>query len=155
MRARKFRYGADDLAHIGELRKGAHRQERADLEMPHACMVFLAQPALFCRGRWKGFHHLQAVAQAYLAQGNPIIGIDVLNAGHASLAAVLPVAENRSASSSARTASVSAPSTGTTSPSPRLAPFHSTGRAGTRNASPLALMLLTRPPGRNTCGSSS
>ena len=58
-----------------------------------------------------------------------------------------------SASSSARTASVSAPSTGTFRPSPMLAPFHSIGSAGTRNGAPSALKLLTRPPGRNTCGS--
>ena len=30
----------DDLQHIGELRKGFRRQERADLEMPHAGIVF-------------------------------------------------------------------------------------------------------------------
>src|SRR6202022_954196 len=102
---------------------------------------------------------LQALPQASLAQTHAIVGIDVLNSGHASLAAVLPVEENSLPSrnswpsSSERTADVSAPRTGTFNPSPMLAPFHSIGSAGTRNASPLALVLLTRPPGRNTCGS--
>src|ERR1700686_5278768 len=153
MRARKRGHGLDDLAHVGELRKRRRRQERADLEMPDARAIFVAHPALLGRGRRKFLHQLQAVAQAYLAQADAMVGIDVLNAGHASLAAVLPVAGNPSALSSARTAAVSLPRTGTFNPSPILAPFHSIGSAGTRNGAPSALKLLTRPPGRSTCGS--
>src|SRR5207302_6496571 len=130
-------------------------QERADLEMPHAGAVFVADPALLRRRRRKRFYKLQTVSQTDLAQGYAIVGINVLNAGHASLTAVSPVAENSGLSSSDLMAEVSAPSTGTLSPSPMLPPFHWIGSAGTRNASPLALMLLTRPPGRSTCGSSS
>src|SRR5665213_4439790 len=121
--------------------------------MPHAGAIFFAHPALLRRRRRKRLDELQAVAQAHFAQADAVVGIDVSNLGHASLAAVLPVAENLSASSSARTASVSAPRTGTLRPSPILAPFHSMGSAGTRNGAPLALKLLTRPPGRSTCGS--
>src|ERR1700726_3606643 len=120
--------------------------------MPHAGGVFVAHPALLRRGRGKRLYQLQAIAQAYLTQADAIVGIDVFDLGHASLAAVLPVAESSSTSSSARIADVSAPRTGTFSPSPRLAPFHSIGSAGTRNGSPSTLMLLTRPPGRSTGG---
>src|SRR6267142_4479947 len=155
MRARKRCHGADDITHVGELWKRRRGQERADLEMPHAGAVFFADPALLRRGRRKRLHQLQAVPQAHLTQTHSVIGINVLNAGHASLTAVLPVGEKSCPSSSARTADVSAPSAGTLSPSPMLVPFHSIGSAGTRNASPLALTLLTSPPGRNTCGSSN
>src|SRR5882724_9497886 len=155
MRPRKRCDGAHDNAHVGELRKRRRGQERADLEMPHARPVFVADPALLRRGRRKRFYKLQTVSQTNLAQRHAIVGINVLKAGHASLTAVLPVGENSCASSSDRRADVSAPSTGTLSPSPILAPFHSIGSAGTRNASPLALVLLTRPPGRSTCGSSN
>src|ERR1700687_6211975 len=121
--------------------------------MPDARGIFLADPALFRSRRRKSLYQLQAVAQAHLTQGYAITGINVLNAGHASLAAVLPVEESSCSSSSARTATMSAPRSGTLSPSPILAPFHSIGSAGTRNGAPLALKLLTRPPGRSTCGS--
>src|SRR5882724_4998215 len=153
MRPRKRCDGAHDNAHVGELRKRRRGQERADLEMPHARPVFVADPALLRRRRRKRFYKLQTVSQSDLAQGYAIVGINILKAGHASLTAVLPVGENSCASSSDRRAEVSAPSTGTLSPSPMLAPFHSIGSAGTRNASPLALTLLTSPPERNTCGS--
>src|SRR5258708_10218574 len=123
--------------------------------MPHARTIFVADPALLRRGRRKRFHKLQTVSQTDLAQGDAIVGIDILKAGHASLTAVLPGGENSCASSSDRRAEASAPSAGTLSPSPMLAPFHSIGRAGTRNASPSALVLLTRPPGRNTWASSN
>ena len=156
MRARQRRDGLDDLAHIGELRKGLRGQERADLEMPHAGAVFVAHPALLCRRGGKFLHQLQAVAQADLAQAHAVAGINVLNAGHASLTAVLPVGEivfvarvRRERPRYRRRA-------------PALSalrrywpPFHSIGSAGTRNGSPLALKLLTRPPGRSTCGSSN
>src|SRR6202158_421588 len=155
VRARQCRDRSHDLAHVGELRKPRRRQERADLEMPHARAVFVTDPALLRHGRRKRLYQLQAVSQTDLAQGNAIAGINILDAGHASLTAVLPVEENSCASSSDRTADVSAPSTGTFNPSPILAPFHSIGSAGTRNASPSALVLLTRPPGRSTCGSSN
>ena len=36
MRARQRRDGRDDVAHVGELWKGLCRQERANLEVPHA-----------------------------------------------------------------------------------------------------------------------
>src|SRR6202790_4332913 len=121
--------------------------------MPHARAVFVADPALLRRRRRKRFYKLQTVSQTDLAQGYAIVGINVLNAGHASLTAVLPGGENVWPSSSERMDEVSAPRTGTFDPSPILAPFHSIGSAGTRNASPLALVLLTRPPGRSTCGS--
>src|SRR5712664_211702 len=153
MRARKRCHGADDIAHVGELWKRRRGQERADLEMPHAGAVFVAGPALLRHGRRKRLHQLQAIPQADLTQTHSAVGISILNAGHASLIAVLLVGEKSCPSSSARTADVSAPSAGTLSPSPMLAPFHSIGSAGTRNASPLALTLLTSPPGRNTCGS--
>src|SRR5712675_2734737 len=153
MRARKRCDGAHDNAHVGELRKRRRGQERADLEMPHAGAVFVADPALLRRRRRKRLDQLQAIPQANLTQTHSAVGINVLNAGHASLTAALPVGEKSCPSSSARTADVSAPSAGTLSPSPMLAPFHSIGSAGTRNASPLALPLLTSPPGRNTCGS--
>src|SRR5712691_3384790 len=155
MRVRKRCDGAHDIAHVGELRKRRRRQERADLEMPHAGAAFVADPALLCRRRRKRLYQLQAIPQANLTQTHSAAGINVLNAGHASLTAALPVGEKSCPSSSDRTANVSAPSTGTLSPSPMLAPFHSIGSAGTRNASPLALVLLTRPPGRSTCGSSN
>ena len=87
----KRRDGADDLAHIGELREGFRGQERADLEMPHAGAVFVADPALLRRRRWKCLHQLQAVAQADFAQTHLVVGINVLNAGHASLTAGLAV----------------------------------------------------------------
>ena len=89
MRARQRRDGPDHVAHIGELREGFRRQERADLEMPHARAVFVADPALLRCGRGKRLHQLQAVAQADLAQAHAVVGIDVLNAGHASLTAAL------------------------------------------------------------------
>src|SRR5882672_8686060 len=122
--------------------------------MPHAGAVFVADPALLRRRRRKRLHQLQAIPQANLTQTHSAVGINLLNAGHASLTAVLLVGEKSCPSSSARTADVSAPSAGTLSPSPMLAPFHSIGSAGTRNDSPLALTLLTSP-GRNTCGSSN
>src|SRR6202790_5655238 len=112
----------DDVAHVGELRKSFRREKRADLEIPHACGVFLAEPALLRRGRRKRLRQLQAIAQADLAQTHSVGRIDVLNAGHASLTAVLPVGEKPLPSgnswplSSVRTASVSAPSAGTFSP---------------------------------------
>src|ERR1700704_2091439 len=155
MRARKLCHRLDDLAHIDKLRKRLRRQKRADLEMPNARAILVADPALLRRRGGKSLHQLQAISQAYLAQAHAIVGINVLNLGHASLAAVLPVEENVLPSSSARTADVSAPSAGTCSPSPMLIPFHSIGSAGTRNGSPSAFVLLTRPPGRNTCGSSN
>src|SRR5229473_3102126 len=114
--------------------------------MPHARGIFLADPALFRRRRRKLLHQLQAVAQAHLAQGYAITGINVLNAGHASLAAGLPVEENSCSSSSARTEAVSAPRAGTFDPSPILVPFHSIGSAGTRNGAPSALKI-----GRASC----
>src|SRR5512140_509388 len=116
MGARQRRDGGNDVADIGELRKGFGGQERADLEMPHAGAVFLADPALLGRCRGKRLHQLQAVAQAHLAQADAIVGINVLNTGHASLAAVLAVGESFWFSSSARIAGVSAPSTGTLRP---------------------------------------
>src|SRR6478609_10992208 len=88
MRARKLRYRLDDLAHIDELRKGFCRQERADLKMPNARAIFVADPALLRRGGGKSLHQLQAISQAYLTQAHALVGIDVLNLGHASLAAV-------------------------------------------------------------------
>src|SRR5450432_2905347 len=154
MRSRQASHGFDHVAYIGELRKCARGQERANLEMPHAGSIFVANPALLCKRGGKGFHHLQAVPQANLAQAHSVAGINLLNAGHASLTAGeenFLSSGSFLASSSARTASVSAPSAGTLRPSPRLAPFHCSGSAGTRNASPLALILLTRPPGRSTC----
>src|SRR3954469_10046528 len=123
--------------------------------------MFLAHPALLRRGRGKRLHHLQTVPQSYLAQAHTIGGINVLNSGHASLLAVLLFevdclrSGNCRVSSSARTAEVSAPRPGTFNPSPIVAPFHSIGRAGTRKGSPSALVFLTSPPGRSTCGSSN
>src|SRR5213079_2638055 len=155
VRARKRRHRSHDIADIGKLRKRGRRQERADLEMPYARAVFLAHPPLLRLGRWKRLHQLQAVTQAYFAQAHAIVGINVLNSGHASLTAVLAVDESSRSARPARTVDVSAPRTGTFSPSPRLAPFHSIGSAGTRKGSPLKLKLLTRPPGRSTCGYSS
>src|ERR1700757_3090867 len=153
MRARQACDRLDDVAHIGELRKGFCGQERADLEMPDARGIFLADPTLFCLRRGKRPHKLQSVAEAHFAERDTAIRIDLLNAGHARLPAVLVVGV--SFSISARTAAVSAPSGATFRPSPRLAPFHSIGSAGTRKAAPSALTLLTRPPGRSTCGSSN
>src|SRR5437764_2007261 len=121
--------------------------------MPDACGIFVADPALFCRRRGKFLHQLQAIAQPDFAQDHFVVGIDVLNAGHVRPHAALSVEGRFCRSSSARTASVSAPSTGTFRPSPILPPFHSTGNAGTRNGAPSALKLLTSPPGRSTCGS--
>ena len=69
--------GRDDVAHIGELRKGLCGQERADLEMPHARGIFVADPALLGGGRRKFLHQLQAVAQAHFAQDDLVVGIDV------------------------------------------------------------------------------
>src|SRR6185437_1236250 len=152
---RERRNRMNDLAHIDELREGLGRQERADLEMPHARGIFVPDPALLGRGRGKALDELQAVAQADLTQAHAAFGIDVLDAGHARLPAVFAVAGTSCWSSSARIVAVSAPSGGTFKPSPRWVPFHSTGSAGTRNAAPSALMLLTRPPGRSTCGSLS
>src|SRR5262245_11349688 len=40
---------------------------------------------LLCRGRWKFLHQLQAVAQAYFAQGDAVARVDVLIAGHENL----------------------------------------------------------------------
>jgi hypothetical protein len=93
VRARQRRDSGDDIADVDKLRKRAGGQERADLEMPHARAVFVADPALFGRGRGKRFHQLQAVAQAHFAQADAAIGINVLNAGHASLPAGLAVGE--------------------------------------------------------------
>src|SRR6185437_11790049 len=138
--ARQRRDRMNDLAHIDELREGLGRQERADLEMPHACGIFLPDPALLGCSRGKALDELQAVAQADLTQAHAVFGIDVLDAGHARLPALLVVAGISCRSISARIASVSAPSGGTFKPSPRLAPFHSTGSAGTRNAAPSTLM---------------
>src|SRR5271168_4436921 len=119
--------------------------------MPHARTVFITHPALLGGRRGKLLHQLQAIAQTDLAQDHAITGINILNLGHASLPASLPfgetsVGEDGRLSSSARTAAVSAPSTGTLRPSPRWLPFHSTGSAGTRNGLPSALILLTSPP---------
>jgi hypothetical protein len=52
---------------VGELRKRAGGQERADFEVPHARAVFVANPALLGRRRGERFHQLQAVAQAHFA----------------------------------------------------------------------------------------
>src|ERR1700751_4161609 len=108
--------------------------------MPHASGIFLVHPALLGLSRGKRLHQLQPVAQAHLAERDAIIRIDLLNAGHARLPRVLVVAVS-SLSSSARTAAVSAPSGATFRPSPRLAPFHSIGSAGTRKGAPSALKL--------------
>src|SRR5258707_2563426 len=112
MRARKLRHRLDDLAHIDKLRKRLRRQKRADLERATARAILVADPALLRRRGRKSLLQLQAISQAYLAQAHAMVGINVLNLGHASLAAVLPVGENLSPSS-ARTADVSAPSAGT------------------------------------------
>src|SRR4029077_6531786 len=110
-------------------------------------------PVLLRGRRGKFFHELQAVAQAHLAQGDAAFRVNILNSCHARLPAAFAVDVISWASSSARTAMVSAPSAGTFSPSPILAPFPSIGNAGTRNGTPSAVVLLTRPPGRSTCGS--
>src|SRR5262249_7591312 len=68
-----------------ELRKGFCRQERADLEMPYARGVFLADPLLLGGSRRKLLHQLQTVAQTYFAQDDTVAGIDVLIAGHENL----------------------------------------------------------------------
>src|SRR3981081_3877394 len=112
MRPRQRCHGLDDVAHVGELREGFRREKGADLEMPHARGVFVPEPALLRRGRRKSLHQLQAIAQADLAQTHFAGRIDVLNAGHASLTAVLLVGEkplpsrNSWPSSLDRTASV-------------------------------------------------
>src|SRR6516225_10955465 len=142
--------GSDDVAHVGKLRKGLCRQERADLEVPDAGGIFLAEPALFRRRRGKGLYELEAVAQADFAQAHAAFGIDVLYSAHARFLSALGLSL---VASSVRIAAVSAPSGGTFKPSPILAPFHRTGSAGTRKTAPSALKLLTSPPGRNTCGS--
>src|SRR5262245_6987786 len=121
--------------------------------MPHAGAVLLTDPALLRSGRGKFLHELQAISQADLSQGHAVAWVNILNTGHARLAAALLTGEDVWLASSARTASVSAPSTGTLRPSPRLLPFHSTGSAGTRKGLPFALVLLTSPPGRSTWGS--
>ena len=156
MRARQRRHRLDDLAHVGELRKGFGGQERADLEMPHARGIFVAEPALLRRRRRKGLHQLQAIAQAYFAQDHAVIGIDV------SERRVM-----RASQRFCRLQEVPGPRVRREPPryrrrAPALSglrrcssPFHSIGSAGTRNASPSALKLLTRPPGRSTCGSSN
>ena len=92
VRARKRSDGPDDLAHVGELRERLGGQERANLEMPHAGGIFVADPALLRRRRREGLHQLQAVPQPYFAQDHSIVGIDVGNAGHASLTVALAVA---------------------------------------------------------------
>src|SRR5258705_12458916 len=144
MRARQRCDGADDIAHVGELRKRRRRQERADLEMPHAGAVFVADPALLRRRRRKRLHQLQAIPQANLTQTHSAVGINLLNAGHASLTAVFPVGEKSCPSSSARTADVSAPTAGTLTPSPMLAPFPPSPSSRTGRAS--AKDCPSRPP---------
>jgi hypothetical protein len=42
VRAWKRGHSPDNIAHIGKLRKGARRQKRSDLEMPHTRAVFFA-----------------------------------------------------------------------------------------------------------------
>src|SRR6266581_3380264 len=161
MRAWQRRHRLNHVAHIGELREGFRRQERANLEMPHTRGVFIADPSLFGIRRGDSLDELQAVAQPDFAQGHAAFRVDVSNGTHARLPAALAVEAISCASiscpsiscpsSSARIAEVSAPSGGTFRPSPILAPFHSIGSAGTRNAAPSALKLLTRPPGLSTC----
>src|SRR5205814_4546171 len=51
VRARQRGDRLDDIAHVGELREGLRRQERAVLEMPHASAVLVTQPALLRRRR--------------------------------------------------------------------------------------------------------
>jgi hypothetical protein len=91
MRAGQRRHGLDHLAHIGELRKGFRRQERTDLEVPHARGVFIADPSLFGIRRGEGLDELQAVAQADFAQADPGQRIDLSNGTHVRLPAALAV----------------------------------------------------------------
>ena len=46
MRTRQRGHRRHDVADIDELRKGFGRQERTDLEMPHAGGIFVADPLL-------------------------------------------------------------------------------------------------------------
>src|SRR5262249_13037900 len=123
--------------------------------MAHARGIFRPDPALLRFRRRKGFHELQAIAQADLAHAHAMLGIDLLYPAHARLLPTFSVANGLLSSSCARIAAVSAPSAGTFRPSPMFFPSHSIGSAGTRNGTPSALTLLTSPPGRSTCGSSN
>src|SRR5260221_5655714 len=133
MRTRKRRDRADDITDVGKLRKSRRGQERAHFEMTHSRAVFVPNPALLCRGRRKRFYKLQAISQTDLAQSYAIGGIDILNAGHASLTAVLPGGENSCFSNSERTAEESTPRTGTFNPSPQHAPSTAIRESGQRD----------------------
>src|SRR5260221_11074782 len=99
MRTRKRRDRADDITHVGKLRKSRRGQERAHFEMTHSRAVFVPNPALLCRGRRKLFYKLQAISQTDLAQGYAIGGRETLNPGHSSPPPGLPEAKKSFVSS--------------------------------------------------------
>src|SRR5690606_18548041 len=120
--------------------------------------MLAVQPRTLGCGVRPGLDELKPVAQADLAQGDAVDGIEVFGGPHAVVSCAFPRAEtiiSVESPSSERTAPVSSPMSARSNPNAvGGAPSTSKGRPGARKVVPSGNLDRLSPPGRLTCGSS-